>query len=179
MSESKMPEGFEDRIKAAGGEILPPAADGNASARVDADRLIEVLTALRDGPGARFDMLTDVCSVDESPAKPRFDVIYHLRCLATGEVVRLKVWAKGDNHEVPSAVPVYGTADWHEREAYDMMGIVFTGHPELKRILMPLEFEYYPLRKDFPLEGVEPEKLYKDRFPGESPGSMHQKPVKE
>jgi len=106
-------------------------------------------------------------------------VIYHLSCLETGELVRIRVFAQGEKHEVPSVTSVYGTANWHEREAYDMMGITFAGHPDLKRILMPLEYEYYPLRKNFPLEGIEPERLFKDRFPDESIGSMHQKRKEE
>jgi len=175
MSEMKLAEGFEERVQAAGGEILPPSADSIPSVRVKASSLIELLVSFKNGPGARFEMLTDVCGVDEYPKEPRFDVIYHLRCLRTGELARVKVFAEGDNHEVPSAVPIYPTANWHEREAFDMMGIVFTGHPDLKRILMPLEFEYHPLRKDFPLDGIEPDRLYKQRFPEKSLGSMHQK----
>ncbi len=174
--ETQLPEGFEERVAEAGGALLPTQPDGIPAARVDADSLIDLLEALKMGPGLRFDMLTDLFGIDEYPASPRFDVIYHLRSMATGGMVRIRSFAKGDDHAIPSVVALYSTADWHEREAYDMMGIQFTGHPDLKRILMPLEYGHHPLRKDFPLEGIEPDRLFKKRFPEKSIGSMHQKP---
>jgi NADH-quinone oxidoreductase subunit C len=174
-NENQFPIGFEERAANAGGTILPPAADDIPAVRVDAENLIALITSLRDGPGARFDMLIDVFSVDEHPASPRFDVIYHLRRLETGEIVRIKAFAEGKKHEIPSVTALYPTANWHEREAYDMMGITFTGHPDPRRILMSHEFEYFPLRKDFPLEGIEPDRLFNERFPEKSIGSMHQK----
>ena len=179
MSDTPLPDGFEERLKKVKAELLPVSKDAIPVARVEAPSLIALLESLKGGPGTRFDMLADVCAVDEYPKEPRFDVIYHLRCLETGEVVRIRVFAQGENHEVPSIVSVYGTANWHEREAFDMMGITFTGHPDLKRILMPLEYGHHPLRKDFPLEGIEPDRLFKQRFPGESIGSMHQKRPEE
>ena len=162
------PEGFLARVEQADGERLPRGNDGIPAARVEVSALIGLMEALRDGPGLPFDMLIDVCSVDEYEASPRFDVIYHLRSLATGNMVRIKCFAEGDPPTVPSVTGVYPTADWHEREAYDMMGILFEGHPDLKRILMPIEYEGYPLRKDFPLEGIEPDRLYKRLYPDES-----------
>jgi len=179
MKEQLKPEGFEERVTAAGGQVLPLPLDGIPTARVDADKLCALLQALKDGSGTRFNMLIDVCGVDEYPGTPRFDVIYHLRCLSSGQMVRIRSFAKGDGHEIPSVTAIYGTADWHEREAYDMMGIVFTGHPELKRILMPLDYGHYPLRKDFPLEGIEPDRPFKKRFPEASTGSMHQKKLEK
>ncbi|MHC4941473.1 MAG: NADH-quinone oxidoreductase subunit C [Planctomycetota bacterium] len=162
---ARLPEGFSERVSQVGGALLAPGLDDTPNARIPSGKLIEFMESLKEGPGLAFEMLTDVCSVDEYDEDPRFDVIYHLRSLKTGEMVRIKVHAEGDPPSVPSVVPVYSTADWHEREVYDMMGITFEGHPDLKRILMPLEYEWYPLRKDFPLEGVAPEKLYKRQYP--------------
>jgi NADH-quinone oxidoreductase subunit C len=156
---------FPERVEAHGGEMLPSTQDGLPAARIPAANLVAFMEAMKGGEGLRFDMLTDVCSVDEEERTPRFDVIYHLRHLESGTLVRIKVFAEGDPPTVPSVTGVYGTADWHEREAYDMMGIRFDGHPDLKRILMPLEYEGYPLRKDFPREGIEPERLYKRQYP--------------
>ena len=124
-----------------------------------------MMESLKQGPGLIFEMLTDLCSVDEYESRPRFDVVYHLRSIKTGAMVRIKVYAEGDPPTVPSLVEVYPTADWHEREVYDMMGIRFDGHPDLKRILMPLEYEGHPLRKDFPLEGIAPDRLYRRLYP--------------
>lgn len=163
--EIRTPEGFLERLKQVDGIMLGPARDGIPTARVEAEHLLEFMQSLRDGPGLVFEMLTDLCGVDELPADPRFDVIYHLRSLKTGELVRIKVRAKGDPPAVPSVVEVYPTANWHEREAFDMMGIRFEGHPDLKRILMPLEYEHHPLRKDFPLEGIDPGRLYWRLYP--------------
>jgi len=159
------PEGWPERVNAVGGELLPPGKDGIHGARIAAGRLLDFMESLKEGQGLRFEMLADVCSVDELGGNPRFDVIYHLRAVETGTLARVKVFAEGEPPAVPSVTKIYPTADWHEREAYDMMGIRFEGHPELKRILMPLEYEWFPLRKDFPLEGIEPEKLYKRLYP--------------
>ncbi len=175
MNETELSKSFEKRVIARNGKVLPSSAEGVPTARVHASDLIDLLASLKEGPGICCDMLIDLCAVDEFPKEPRFDVIYHLRCLETGETVRIKSFAQGDKHEIPSVTHIYGTADWHEREAFDMMGIRFTGHPDLKRILMPAEFEHHCLRKDFPLTGIEPDKLYKERFPEKSAGSMHQK----
>lgn len=156
---------FSQRVEAHGGEMLPSTQDAVDVARIPAGKLTDFMESMKHGEGLRFDMLTDVCSVDEYEATPRFDVIYHLRNLESGTLVRVKVFAEGDPPTVPSVTGVYPTANWHEREAYDMMGIQFSGHPDLKRILMPLEYEGHPLRKDFPREGVEPERLYKRQYP--------------
>jgi NADH-quinone oxidoreductase subunit C len=168
MSEAEresIPEGFAQRVAKACGTLLPSSQDGIAAARVPSENLLGFMESLKEGPGLVFEMLTDLCSVDEYSQEPRFDVIYHLRSLESGDLVRIKVFAGGDPPTVPSVTGIYPTADWHEREAYDMMGIVFEGHPDLKRILMPLEYEGYPLRKDFPTEGIAPDRLYKRLYP--------------
>jgi NADH-quinone oxidoreductase subunit C len=100
-----------------------------------------------------FNFLTDLSSVDNFGDEPRFEVVYELYSLDTNIHLRLKTRVSEDHLEVPSVVPLWATANWHEREIYDMMGIRFSGHPDLRRILMWEGYPYYPLRKDFPLEG--------------------------
>jgi len=104
-----------------------------------------------------FDCLTDLSGVDNLGEEPRFSVVYELYGLTHKAYLRLKVFIEEENCEVPSVEGVWKTADWHERETYDMMGIRFTNHPDLRRILMWEGYPYFPLRKDFPLEGKETE----------------------
>ncbi|MEI2301673.1 NADH-quinone oxidoreductase subunit C [Ensifer sp. MJa1] len=114
--------------------------------------LIALLTFLRDDVQCAFVNFVDVCGVDWPQRPDRFDVVYHLLSPRQNLRVRVKV-STGENEPVPSATPVYPGADWFEREAYDMYGILFTGHPDLRRILTDYGFEGYPLRKDFPVTG--------------------------
>jgi len=117
------------------------------------DRLIRVCEFLRDEPGLAFKYLTDITAVDQYPSEPRFEVVYHLLSLQNAERLRLKVRTDGENPRVDSLVPVYPCANAFEREVFDLFGIQFTGHPYLRRILMPEDWEGYPLRKDYPTEG--------------------------
>jgi NADH-quinone oxidoreductase subunit C len=120
---------------------------------VHADHIVDVMTLLRDD--FDFDMLSDLSAVDWLPRDLRFEVNYHL--LATKKIQRLRVkvrLAEGESPRVPSVVGVWPTADWHEREVFDFFGIVFDGHPNLTRILMPDEWIGHPLRKDYPVGGV-------------------------
>ena len=128
---------------------------------VDRAHLVEVCRALRDDPALQFAFLADVTSVDHLPATPRYEVVYHFAALgalyATGEPaasrrLRLKVGVPADDPRVPSIARVYPAADWPEREVFDLMGISFDGHPDLRRILMPEDWEGHPLRKDFPVQ---------------------------
>lgn len=100
-----------------------------------------------------FDYLIDITSIDNFGAEPRFEIVYELYSMASGQYLRLKLSVSEDDLEVPTVVPVWATANWHEREIYDMMGIKFAGHPDLRRIIMWEGYPYYPLRKDFPLAG--------------------------
>ena len=100
-----------------------------------------------------FDFLTDLSSVDNFGDEPRFEVVYELYSLDANIHLRLKTRVSEDHPELPSVAYLWATANWHEREVYDMMGIRFSGHPDLRRILMWEGYPYYPLRKDFPLEG--------------------------
>ncbi len=113
--------------------------------------LIQVCQFLRDDPDLKFDTLLDVTVVDWLPEEPRFEVVYHLRSLPRQGFLRLKVLADGNDPRVPTVSPVWPTANWHERETFDMFGIIFEGHPNLARILMPDDWQGHPLRKDHPL----------------------------
>ena len=100
-----------------------------------------------------FDMLLDIAGVDQFGVDPRFELVYELYSTTNGEWLRLKIRVSEDAMEVPTVSKVWPTADWHEREAYDMYGLHFTGHPDLRRILMWEGYPFFPLRKDFPLGG--------------------------
>ncbi len=119
---------------------------------VPASRLLEVATYLRDTPGAQFDFCSDVTASDWPPREQRFDVIYCLYSIALRHRVRLKVRAR-EGEAVPSVTPLWPAANWLEREVFDMFGIRFDGHPDLRRILMPEDWQGHPQRKDYPLEG--------------------------
>src|SRR5205814_5628766 len=101
-----------------------------------------------------FDYLIDITSVDSFGEEPRFEIVYELYSMAFGTHLRLKVSVSEEVNEVPTVSDIWPTANWHEREIYDMMGIRFTGHPDLRRILMWEGYPYFPLRKEFPLEGL-------------------------
>jgi NADH-quinone oxidoreductase subunit C len=119
---------------------------------VVADQIVPFVTYLRDDPRLGFVNLTDVCGVDHPSREKRFDVVYHLLSPRQNVRVRVKVATDADT-PVPSITSVFPGADWFEREAYDLYGIIFTGHPDLRRILTDYGFEGHPMRKDFPLTG--------------------------
>ncbi len=125
---------------------------GELTLTVLASKIQTVLFFLRDDPTCLFTMLMDICGVDFPERERRFEVVYHLLSLAKNQRVRVKAFV-AENESIPSAVPVYRSANWWEREAWDMYGIVFSEHPDLRRILTDYGFEGYPLRKDFPLTG--------------------------
>jgi NADH-quinone oxidoreductase subunit C len=108
---------------------------------------------LRDEPGLKFSFLADVTALDLYPQEPRFEVVYHLLSLETGLRLRLKVRVGGENPRFVTAVAVWPAANAFEREVFDLFGIVFDGHPVLRRLLLPEEWEGHPLRKDYPTEG--------------------------
>jgi len=124
---------------------------GETSLSVEAEQIAEICAFCRDT--LRFDYLIDLSGADQMGEDPRFDVVYELYSLEKGEWLRLKVRVSEDQLELPSVTGVWPTADWHEREAFDMYGIRFRGHPDLRRILMWDGYPFYPLRKDFPLGG--------------------------
>jgi NADH-quinone oxidoreductase subunit C len=125
---------------------------GELTVTIVRDDIVSALTTLRDDPQCRFEVLIDICGVDY-PARPdRFEVVYHLLSPRKNQRVRVKV-TTDEKRPVPSVVDIFPAANWYEREAYDMYGIMFSGHPDLRRILTDYGFEGYPMRKDFPLTG--------------------------
>ena len=114
--------------------------------------IVRVLTALRDDGQCLFEVLIDICGVDYPERENRFDVVYHLLSARRNQRIRIKCETDEDT-AVPSAVEVFPAANWFEREAYDMYGILFSGHPDLRRLLTDYGFQGHPLRKDFPLTG--------------------------
>lgn len=137
-----------------------PAAKPRASAdhpafTVPMDEAVAALKYLRDG--FAFDVLIDLTAVDWGvDASPRFSVVWHALATSRGQYIRLVADCASDlEPTAPSVVALWATADWHERETYDLMGVTFTGHPDLRRILMWDGYPYHPLRKDFPLAGIE------------------------
>jgi NADH-quinone oxidoreductase subunit C len=120
---------------------------------VDRSALREACVLLRDDPNCPFNFLSDVTCVDWYPTQPRFEVIYHLFSISKKERIRLKVRLNGEAPAVESVTSVWPAANYFEREVFDLFGVRFTGHPYLRRLLMPEEWEGHPLRKDYPVEG--------------------------
>ncbi|MCC6806685.1 MAG: NADH-quinone oxidoreductase subunit C [Deltaproteobacteria bacterium] len=140
---------------------------GNETAVVHKEDLVPICELLKNDPELQMSMIIDVTCVDwfEDPSRvekrpdgerARFDVVYHLYSLERGHRVRLKVPTDGDPPHVPSVFSVWKGADWFEREAYDMYGVIFDGHPDLRRILLYPEFIGHPLRKDYPIDRKQP-----------------------
>ena len=127
-------------------------AFGELTLHAEASRIIEALTYLRDDPGCQFVCFTDICGADYPEREKRFDVVYQLLSPKLNLRVRVKVLTD-EATPVPSAVSVFPAANWCERETYDLFGILFDGHPDLRRILTDYGFEGHPLRKDFPMTG--------------------------
>ena len=115
--------------------------------------LREACALLRDNAECPFNYLSDLTCVDWFPTEPRFEVVYHLLSIARKERVRLKVRLPGESPVVESVTPVWPGANYFEREVFDLFGVRFTGHPYLRRLLMPEDWEGHPLRKDYPVEG--------------------------
>ena len=132
--------------------VTSKIAFGELTLTTTRDQIVAVLTKLRDDPALQFEQLIDLCGVDY-PARPeRFDVVYHLLSPRKNFRVRVKI-TTDEATPVPSIIPVYPCANWYEREAYDMYGILFADHPDLRRLLTDYGFQGFPLRKDFPLSG--------------------------
>ena len=150
---SKLAE-LGETIKAS----LPDAVTGYTVAfdqltlAIDASKIVDVVKFLRDDPGCRFVSFIDVTAVDYPGREKRFDVVYHLLSPTLNERIRLRAEAS-ETTQVPSIIEVFPGADWFEREAYDLYGVIFTGHPDMRRLLTDYGFEGHPLRKDFPLTG--------------------------
>ena len=136
---------FQDNI------LLKNSFRDELSLTVTKDSLIEIMTFCKNDLG--FDYLVDLTAVDNLGTNPRYEVVYELYSYSDSCHLRIKVGVDESEREVSSVVGLWPTANWHEREAFDMIGVTFSGHPDLRRILMWEGYPYYPLRKDFPLAG--------------------------
>lgn len=136
----------------ASDDIAVETAHGEVNVTAPAQKIVAVVTALRDAPSLKFVSFIDVCGADYPAREQRFDVVYHLLSPYKNARVRVKVMTDEET-PVPSITGVFPGADWFEREAYDLYGILFSGHPELRRLLTDYGFDGHPLRKDFPLTG--------------------------
>ena len=125
---------------------------GELTLVVAPERIVQVLTILRDDTQCQFEQLIDICGVDYPERAKRFDVVYHLLSPRRNQRMRVKCEADAET-AVPSVIELFPAANWYEREAYDMYGVLFSGHPDLRRILTDYGFQGHPLRKDFPLTG--------------------------
>lgn len=135
-------------------------AFGEVTVVVPRARLVEMCRFLKTAPGLEFNFLSDLCGADRGPEEePRFEVNYHLFSTTKHHRLRLKVLLNDDDTHVPSVCGIWRTANWHERETFDLLGVVFDGHPDLRRILLPDDWQGHALRKDFPLRGYEPYSL--------------------
>lgn len=135
------------------GDVLElKVARGELTLLARTEAIVRVLTFLRDDSNCQFRLLMDVCGVDYPERPQRFDVVYHLLSLKQDQRVRVKV-RTDEATPVPSVTGVFSSAGWFERETWDMYGVMFSGHPDLRRILTDYGFEGHPLRKDFPLTG--------------------------
>jgi len=127
---------------------------------VPASALVEVARVLRDHPSLRFNVCLDVTAVDHFPRAPRFDVVYHMVATDVPLTLRVKVQLAGVNDTLPTLSGIWASANWQEREVWDLFGIVFDGHPKLERLLTPDDWEWHPLRKDYPVQVKLPVRTY-------------------
>ena len=138
----------------------PAQAHGELTFVVPRDYIATVCAHFKAAPALEFNLLSDLCGADRGPEEePRFEVNYHLFSTTKFHRVRLKVLLNEEDPHVPTVSDVWRTANWHERETFDLFGIVFDGHPDLRRILLPDDWQGHALRKDFPLRGYEPYSL--------------------
>jgi NADH-quinone oxidoreductase subunit C len=140
----------------AGAVLATHARLGDATALVDKERLVEVMRFLRDDPELAFEMLTDLTCVDYLGETPRFEMVYHLYSVAKNHRLRIKARVPEEPCEIATLCPVWPSANWMEREVWDLYGVRFTGHPDLRRLLLYEEFQGHPLRKDYPKERRQP-----------------------
>ncbi len=151
-----MNEKVLERLKAkyAGTILEANEFRGELTIVIPKEQIVEVCKFLKEDTELCFNLLADLCGIDMNTPSERFGVIYNLYSFTYKHRIRLKTFTEEENPKVPTVTEVWGTANWHERETFDMFGIIFEGHPDMRRIYLPDEFEYYPLRKDFPLMGI-------------------------
>jgi NADH-quinone oxidoreductase subunit C len=146
-----------DKLRAKFGDTVLDEKEfrGEVTVVVKKEEIVAVCTFLKDDLG--FNFLTDLCGVDYLGTAPRFMVVYHLYNIGTHQRFRVKASVEESDARIDTVSGVWSTANWHERECYDLMGISFNNHPDLRRILLPDEWEGHPLRKDYPLQGPDRE----------------------
>jgi NADH-quinone oxidoreductase subunit C len=146
------PEELAERI----GAVLPEVvvARGEVTVEVERDRLLEAIAWLRDAPDVACDFLSSMTATDRPGTDPRFRLVYELRSIEHRHQVRVACGIPAEDPRAPTLTPLHPTANWHEREVWDFFGVVFDGHPDLTRILLPDDWEGFPLRKDEELGGV-------------------------
>lgn len=149
MKESSAAIHLQSRFPDAIGEVTTRL--GETTVEIKKSALPDVARFLRDDEALRFALLLDVTCVDYLPQQPRFAVVYHLVSLEHRQRLRLRVWVTEDQPELPSVTEIWPGANWYEREVFDLFGLTFTDHPDLRRILMPDDWEGHPLRKDYAL----------------------------
>ena len=157
MADTTALHSFVEKLKARNAAWVEDVIDayGEVSVAVPRGSIVDVCSELKDAH--QFDMLADLCGADRGPEEdPRFVVNYHLFSTKHYGRLRLKVRVSEDDAKVPTVSHIWRTADWHERETYDLFGVIFENHPDLRRILLPSDFDGYALRKDYPLRGYEP-----------------------
>lgn len=156
-----MSKALQELVKRQFGDAIlaTPSQCGDEMVIVEPSRWVDVHRFLKDNPAAQMDMLIDLCAVDYPDREPRFEVVTHLMSIPKKHRLRVKALvgdSEGDDAEIGTLVELWGAANWYERETWDMMGIRFLGHPDLRRILTYPEFEGHPLRKDYPANKTQP-----------------------
>ncbi|MGO9611986.1 MAG: NADH-quinone oxidoreductase subunit C [Dissulfurispiraceae bacterium] len=135
---------------------------GQVSVITKKDKILDIVKYLKSDPDLHMDYLRDLCGVDYLGKKPlRFEVVYHFFSIKFRHLLRIRAEVPEEDPTIDSLVPLYAGANWHERECFDMFGITFNAHPDLRRILLPEDWEGHPLRKDYPLRGYEQEGEWK------------------
>ncbi len=128
--------------------------NGTPALYINREDILEVCKILKEDESLKFNSCVDAVSVDRFEKKDRFEMIYNLLSIDSNERLFIKIRLDSKRPEMESLIPVWKSANWYEREAYDLMGIIFLNHPDLRRMYMPENYEYHPLRKDFPLMGI-------------------------
>jgi NADH-quinone oxidoreductase subunit C len=154
-----LPEILRDHPDAAGVEAFDCSAleggtleRGETTLEIAAARIASVCGFLK--VERQYERLSTVTAVDRYPAEPRFEIVYHLHSVARNARLRLKCRVGGEQPRIDSVTPVWRSADWYEREVFDLFGVRFNGHPDLRRIMLPDDWEGHPLRKDYPVTGA-------------------------
>lgn len=149
-------ESIVNKINAIGFAVVKEVTEfrDDFCVKVDSTKIIEIANLLKYDEELKFELCEDVTAIDWATRKNRFTVVYHVLSLKNNFRLRIKADLEGSSNEIESVVSVWGSANWYERETWDMYGIKFINHPDLRRMYMPEEFEYHPLRKEFPVMGI-------------------------